>query len=60
MLGVELSRVLDQLIRLPFKRKAIIEADTTFKKMKKTWLQNSDNRLVDQLVDFTLPQKNNR
>ena len=57
----ELSHILDQLIRLVFKRKAIVEADTTFKKVKKTWLQNSDNHLEDQLVDVGVTtKKNNR
>ena len=46
----ELSHILDKLIRLVFKREAIVEADTTFKVMKKAWLQNSDNHLGDQLV----------
>ena len=52
----ELPHILDQLIRLVFKREAI-EADTTFKKMKKTWLQNSDNHLDDQLVDVVAATK---
>ena len=46
----ELSHILDQLIRLVFKREAIVKADTTFK-TKKTWLQNSDNHLEEQLVE---------
>ena len=47
----ELSCILDHLVRLVFKRKAIVEADTTLKKMKMTQLQNSDNHVEEQLFD---------
>ena len=48
----DLSHILHQLIvRFVFKREALVKANATFKKMKKTWFQNSDNHLEDQLVD---------
>ena len=59
----ELSCILDHLVKLVFKRKAIVEAGTTLEKMKMTQLQNSDNHVEEQLFDVGAaphaPKKNN-
>ena len=53
----KLSHILNQLVRLVFKREAIVEVDTTVKNLKKTWLKNSDNHLEDQLVNAGVSTK---
>ena len=53
----KLSHILNQLVRLVFKREAIVEVDTTVKNLKKTWLKNSDNHLEDELVNAGVSTK---
>ena len=53
----KLSHILNQLVRLVFKREAIVEVDTNVKNFKKTWLTNSDNHLEDQLVNAGVSTK---
>ena len=54
----ELMKILDQLLRLMFRRDALEEADTTLKKLKKKWLTDKSYHLNDGLVDLGAATKN--
>ena len=48
----ELMKILDLLLRLVFRRKALEEPDTALKKLKKKWLTDESHHLEDGLVDL--------
>ena len=48
----ELMKILDQLLRLIFRRNALEVADTALKKLKKKWLADESRHLEDGLVDL--------
>ena len=47
----ELEKILNQLIRLVFRKGAIDQASTVSKKIKKDWHTNKKNYLEDDLID---------
>ena len=47
----DLEKIVNQLLRLVFKRKALETADTTLKRMKEKWLTDNSNHLENGLVD---------
>ena len=54
----ELMKILDLLLRLIFRRKALEEADAALKKLKKKWLTDESHHLEDGLVDLGAATKN--
>ena len=54
----ELMKILDLLLHLIFRKKALEEADAALKKLKKKWLTDESHHLEDGLVDLGAATKN--
>ena len=54
----ELMKILDLLLHLIFRKKALEEADAALKKLKKKWLTDESHHLEDGLVDPHTATKN--
>ena len=54
----ELMKILDVLLHLIFRRKALEKTDAALKKLKNKWLTNESHHLEDGLLDFGAVAKN--